>query len=334
MKSVFVIVLALNLVVWTGCNSAQTAEETIPQTFPRVELPAMLNSGEGAAAYMLEHYWNPFLDSARLAKVERARLPKKGTPADSLILGVDSVALEEAFGEYAFIATQLQPVNYPIVATAVKELVQRADRIALQGDSSLLFKLLAFSEKYFYDPNSPVLNEEVYIPILQAVLASRSLNDLDKMQYEYQLRIASLNRVGSAASDFEYTTVSGKGSLYRIKGEYTLIFFNNPDCHTCHQILEELKQNPDISRLIRGNRLKLLAMYTDQELDKWVKNKSMYPPEWIYAHDAKFILRENSLYGLRAIPSLYLLDKDKKVILKDAPAAGVMQYLSRAVPAE
>ena len=37
---------------------------------------------------------------------------------------------------------------------------------------------------------------------------------------------------------------------------------------------------------------------------------------------------ENELYGLRAIPSLYLLDKEKRVILKDAPVEIVIEYLN------
>jgi hypothetical protein len=40
------------------------------------------------------------------------------------------------------------------------------------------------------------------------------------------------------------------------------------------------------------------------------------PAEWIQGRD-EYGLYKNNVYDLRAIPSLYLLDKDKKVLLKD-----------------
>lgn len=332
MKRFFVKLFLLGGLCLAGCHPGGKQEASVSRVFPKVELPAMLSRGEEAARYMMKHYWDPFLDSLRLERVAEDRAKVKGTPADSLILGVDSIDVEAAFGEYAFLLAQLQPLNYPQVYQSARELIHRADRIAQRGDSSFLFRLMTLGEKYFYDPNSPVLNEEVYIPVLEGILAARSLNDLDKMQYDYQLKIAILNRVGSPATDFEYATTSGKGRLYDIKGEYTLLFFNNPECHTCHQILETLKSDPQITRLTQEGRLKLLAIYPDEELDKWRKNKNIYPGDWIYACDPTFALRENNLYGLRAIPSLYLLDKEKKVLLKDAPAEKVIGYLS-AMPA-
>jgi hypothetical protein len=37
---------------------------------------------------------------------------------------------------------------------------------------------------------------------------------------------------------------------------------------------------------------------------------------------------DRELYDLKAMPTLYLLDKDKKVLLKDAPVEQVEQYLA------
>ncbi|MBQ5850964.1 MAG: hypothetical protein IIW54_09160, partial [Lachnospiraceae bacterium] len=36
------------------------------------------------------------------------------------------------------------------------------------------------------------------------------------------------------------------------------------------------------------------------------------------------VIRNDELYSVRAIPSLYLLDKEKRVILKDAPENKMM----------
>jgi hypothetical protein len=39
----------------------------------------------------------------------------------------------------------------------------------------------------------------------------------------------------------------------------------------------------------------------------------------------------DQLYNVRAIPSLYLLDKDKAVIMKDAVTGNVIDFLNRYV---
>lgn len=39
-------------------------------------------------------------------------------------------------------------------------------------------------------------------------------------------------------------------------------------------------------------------------------------------------ITERQLYDLKAMPTLYLLDKDKRVILKDAPVEQIEQWLT------
>ena len=41
----------------------------------------------------------------------------------------------------------------------------------------------------------------------------------------------------------------------------------------------------------------------------------------------ELVIRNEELYSVRAIPSLYLLDEEKRVILKDAPENKMMHYL-------
>jgi len=42
-----------------------------------------------------------------------------------------------------------------------------------------------------------------------------------------------------------------------------------------------------------------------------------FPEKWIQGRDEDEFLTRNSVYNVKAIPTAYLLDKDKKVLLKD-----------------
>lgn len=50
------------------------------------------------------------------------------------------------------------------------------------------------------------------------------------------------------------------------------------------------------------------------------------PQNWILGTDNNFI-KDNAIYDLKAMPSIYLLDHNKKVILKDSSWEKVMYYL-------
>ena len=53
----------------------------------------------------------------------------------------------------------------------------------------------------------------------------------------------------------------------------------------------------------------------------------VYPDNWYNGYDPDYVIREDILYNVRAIPSLYLLDKDKKVLMKDAPQERLFSWL-------
>ena len=330
MKKILFPIALSALFLFAGCNGGNKSarKQQALVEFPQVQMPSYINDNAQAISYMARNYWDKFFAM------------EAGEGLSGAVHGVDSVSFEKAFGMYAQILSMAKPKD---MAVSVKELFNNLDSLAMKGERKPLLTVMSKAEHYFYDPNSPVLDEEIYLCALNGILAAKSLSELDKMQYEYQHRICSLNRVGTPAADFSFRELNGRRvsdgepmafgryiekNLYDIKGEYTLIFFNNPDCSACGQILDAITHSP-LTGLVANGTVKVLAMYIDEDLTAWRSNSGKYPLEWIYAHDHNYILRDNNIYGLRAIPSLYLLDKEKRVILKDAPVEDIINYLCK-----
>ena len=295
-----------------GAGNDKGCVESRSAVFPMVRVPVYINNQEEAAKYVAQNFWDEFFRM------------QQGNVEKGAVHGVDSVSFLNAFGMYARLASVsgVRAMEAPIA-----ELFQNLDSLALNGERKPLLTVMELMEHFFYDPNSPVLDEELYLRALNGILAAKSLSELDKMQYEYQHRICSLNRTGTAAADFVFEQLNGKkGSLYGIKGDYTLVFFNNPGCHACGEILDAIVNSP-VMDMVANGKVKILAMYIDEDLKAWEENRSKFPQKWIYAHDPDMVLRDNNIYGLRAIPSMYLLDKEKRVILKDAPVDRIISYL-------
>ncbi len=180
---------------------------------------------------------------------------------------------------------------------------------------------LEIFEKYLYDPNSPYRSEEAYIPVLEAVVANPGLEDIEKVRPRSQLSMALKNRVNEKALDFSYTTEQGRqSSLYGTKADHLLLFFYNLGCPACKDTrlgLIELFKEPFMAELLASGRMKVLAIYPFADMTDWDEYKDEIPSDWINAYDPRNMIEKNELYDLKAIPSLYLLDKDKKVEIKD-----------------
>ena len=199
------------------------------------------------------------------------------------------------------------------------------------GDSAAMRQMVDFLTPPLSDPNSQIRNEELYIPLLQAVIASPFYDTTEKVRPQYQLDMAMKNRVGQPAADFEYTLADGKrGTLYGAEAPFTLVYINNPDCHACEEILQALSVSRVVSNQLDAGKLKIVAIYPDEDLAAWRKHLPDVPAQWINGYDAGLAMRKQESYDLRAIPSLYLLDKDKKVLLRDCTSVDMIEaYLVR-----
>lgn len=300
----------LFLILCTACgnrkasdNQTEDIKSDSTKIFALPVIPALLNTPESRADYLVRHYWEnvDFADTTYLDHRE---------------------VMEQAWVDYIDIM-KLVPEETAI--SAIKQMYKDAGK-----KKKVFFYFTDLAEKYLYDPNSPMRNEELYIPVLDAMLESTVLDDTEKILPKGRRELAEQNRPGRQAEDFTYTLVSGKsGTLYGVKADYTLLFINNPGCHACEEGIKELKQAPAINKEFEAGNLKILSVYPDEDKEEWERHLSDFPKEWINGYDKKLMIKEKNLYDLKAIPTLYLLDKNKKVLLKDAVVGQIEQYLQQ-----
>lgn len=204
--------------------------------------------------------------------------------------------------------------------------------MALASVDSLAFATFCeVAEKYLYNPNSPLRNEELFIPVLEYIVASPKVDSLMKLRPEHLLRLALKNRVGEVAADFNYT-LSGKSKqlkMHDIEADFTLLFFNDPKCDDCVRVKEVIASSQLLESLVRvgAPKLAILSVCIEDDIEAW-KNSS-YPNFVINAYDTNSTIRNSELYDLKASPTLYLLDSDKKVIVKDGSIEQIVEVLDR-----
>ena len=79
-----------------------------------------------------------------------------------------------------------------------------------------------------------------------------------------------------------------------------------------------MKQDDQLSQAVADGRLTVLAIYAEEDQERWKSTLSSLPEGWLFGSD-RYVVQEQALYDLKALPSLYLLDADKNVLVKDRP---------------
>ena len=267
----------------------QTGKKT---SFPMPSIPEAITAPEARASYLVKHFWDNF------------------DFADTAYIKIPDVT-EQGFADFLNMLRFVPPHE---ADTALERMMQGASR-----DKLMLDHFLELSERYLYDPMSPMRDDEYYIPVLRYAVNSDKLDEVEKIRPKTHLEMVLQNRRGHRANDIAYTKADGsRGNLYNIKSPYTLLFVNNPDCTACAMIIEDLKASEVVNDMLSSGTLTILAVYPDKDLEAWRKHRVDIPGNWIYSYDAGQTMTSKRTYDLKAIPTLYLLDGEKNVLIKDA----------------
>lgn len=293
----------------SGTESRETygTETVVPDTFVFPQVPEALTDPDERAQYLIRHFWDrfDFADSG---------LTKK--PAIT----------EQAFVDYIHLLS-IHPTGES--AESLLQTLRRAE-----ADTVMYRYFVSLMEKYFYDPNSPFRNEEHFIPVLKVITGSRLLEDAERSRYNFLLEMTLLNRVGDKANNFTFTLPSGEsGALYDIKSQYLLLIFSNPGCPTCEAVTRRLDSSAPLNKALALNSptrsmLTILTIYPDSDLEEWRAYLPQMPQQWLHGYDPGMAITRRRLYDVKAIPTIYLLDSDKTVILKDTSIEAVESFFS------
>lgn len=300
-----------------GCRGNRKAEQFVALPFPDAIPPAMMAEAQDRAEYMALRWWDGITE------------PTREYPCDTaFVSGVRMADVEQKFANWTNVLNMVDP---EVVRKAVVRLYDRAVACEKADTSSNVFETFnSLIEKYLYDPNSPLRNEDHYAIYAERLSRSDLIEPVMQGKYAREVRLSSLNRVGTKAADFRFADKRGRiRTLYSIDAELTLLFFSNPGCTACKSIIDVLAGDPVISGKIADGTMAVLNIYIDEDLEAWRSYMPIYPENWCNGFDPDFVIRGETLYNVRAIPSLYLLDRNKTVIMKDAPEARVFDWLSR-----
>ena len=283
---------------------------------PLPAVPSMITDVREVNEYIATHFWDEFFG--------------KACSCDSTqVNGVVKKEVEKAFGMYVTLLENKCGKDFATKAMSV--FFKEVERFGRDHEPSQVFRFFEkVVPKYLYDPNSPVRDEDLYLPFVSGLSVSDLVSEDMKPAYSYDASMCSINRGGTSAADFSFTDLKGRRhNLYGIKADHILLFFANPGCPACKEITGMIEGNRPLQRLINEGKLAVVDVYIDRDIADWKAYAAEYPASWYSGYDQDYAIRQGVKYNIRAIPSLYLLDSEKKVVLKDAPPERIIAYLEK-----
>lgn len=233
------------------------------------------------------------------------------------------------------------PFFLPRLERYYRELiVPQADSIIKEADYQLLlarscpemykFLLNWLTDEYI----SPKYmgHDAVFVHLFEKYHSKGLSNWLNEKQMETVSRRAYMlmaNLIGAKAADLEMLDTTGKPSpLYDVAADYTVVVFWDPTCGHCK---EELPRLDSVYRANwKAHNVKMYGVLSAdskedlrQEWLKYIREHNL--KDWVNVYQTKEIEAANSaaqkpgyrqLYDVTLTPTIYLLDKEKRIIAK------------------
>ncbi len=123
------------------------------------------------------------------------------------------------------------------------------------------------------------------------------------------------NSVGNQAVELKlYTVDDEQRTLSSVNAEYTIMFFFEPSCGHCKKATPKMKELAD-EYWSKG--VEVFAVYTQTNKEEWTKFIEAQGLEnWINVWDPYNQSYFRHYYDISSTPSIYLLDRHKKILAK------------------
>lgn len=162
----------------------------------------------------------------------------------------------------------------------------------------------------------------------QNQLSELCVNTERKTELENRIELIKKLAIGKIAPDFSLTDINGNViSLSEINSEKTILVFWASWCPHCIEIMPVLQ---DFYNSNTRDKLEIIAISVDAEETEYLEAVNSHSYNWINIAELKGWDGPTIMeYGIHATPSIFILDKDKKILAKPTNKVTLRKELER-----
>lgn len=229
-----------------------------------------------------------------------------------------------------FFVPKLEKYFREVLSPAPDSIIKESDYLLLRARvAPEMYKFLLnwFTDEYIYPKYMG--QDAVFVHLFEAYHSkgvSSWLSEKQKTIISNRAYMLMANLIGEQAANLEMTDSAGKAmSLYEVNAPYIIVCFWDPTCSHCKVEVPELDSLYHAKWEKEG--VKIFGVLTDSKVfDQWkefMSKNNLHSWINVYQTDEQKKAAEGNkkpsfkqLYDVTQTPTLYLLDKDKKIIAK------------------
>jgi hypothetical protein len=232
---------------------------------------------------------------------------------------------------------------YPSADSVIKELDWMLG-YATASDEMQKFLLLKFVNRYL---NQKYMWEDaVFVHLFEKYFSQKNypwLTSQGKKMITDRAYSLMANIMGSPAAEIELPDSTGKKvNLYGVESPYTLVAIYDPTCSHCKETLPRIDTLYHTKWKSMGVKIFAMAKQTENVKEQdWLDFIHQHGlKDWVHVFYSKEaekarvsanIPSYSQLYDVQSFPTLYLLDKDKRIIAKKVTEKQVDEILAQRV---
>jgi len=279
-----------------------------------IEIPAAPKKADGTldSTFQLRYYRQHFFDNFDLADDALIRLPRP--------------AYQEKVKEY------LEKLYAPVPDTIMKAIDGLVEKAKKNPET---YKYLVWSCMFMYQNPEVMGLDEVFVRLYDKYFATGAMDywiaaSMKKSVKEYadKLRTSLVGKTG-ANLIMQDINLQPK-SMYDIKNKYTILWIYDPECGHCKE------ETPKLVEFYNKNHtkfdLQVYSVASDTSLQKMrTFIKTMKMESFVNVNGPRSYLPQHysKLYYSESTPSIYILDRDHKIIAKKLPVKQLEDFFTR-----
>jgi thiol-disulfide isomerase/thioredoxin len=231
---------------------------------------------------------------------------------------------------------------YPNADSVNKEIDWMLGYASINEDNEQ-FLLIKFINRYL---NMKYMWEDaVFVHLYERYFSQKSypwLTDAGKKTIQDRAYSLMANILGNPASDIELPDTAGRNiTLYNLACPYTVVVIWDPTCGHCKEIVPRVDSLYEQKWKAEGVKVFAMAKETDGNRNDWlgfIREHELADWSNVYYSKADEKKRVDAgipgysqLYDVQSFPTLYLLDKDKRIIAKKLTIEQIDEILQQKI---
>ncbi|MBP6455214.1 MAG: redoxin domain-containing protein [Chitinophagaceae bacterium] len=231
------------------------------------------------------------------------------------------------------LAFYMEKLTVPTPDSVIKECKYMLDKTA---GASEQFKFTLHYLSRWAEGSKIMGMDEVFVWLIDKYISKGRAEWVDSasmIKYVDRMNKILPNIIGKAAIDLNMQDLNGKTiPLSSVDADYTILIFYSPTCGTCKK---ELPLFDSLYKAaLKPYNVKIYAVDSDADAEntkKLITDKNLNEG-FIFVSDPQHITNFRNYYDVYANPTLYLLDKNKKIVGKKIDhtnVLGLIEYLEK-----